>query len=36
MRSAEDLRKQVLEDKRLWNEAAAMVEDLRRQIKAIK
>jgi hypothetical protein len=36
MRSAEDLKKQVLEDKRLWNEVAVMAEDLRRQIKDIK
>ena len=36
LRSAEDLKKQVLEDKRLWAEAIAMAEALRRQIKDIK
>jgi hypothetical protein len=32
--SADELTKRVLEDENLWEEAAAMADDLRRQTKA--
>jgi hypothetical protein len=35
MRSADKLKKQVLEDNKLWEVAAAMADDLRRQIEAL-
>jgi hypothetical protein len=33
MQSADEFTKRVLEDENLWEEAAAMADDLRRQIK---
>lgn len=34
VQSADELTKRVLEDNSLWEEAAAMADDLRRQMKA--
>jgi hypothetical protein len=35
VRAAEDLKQQALQDARFWEEAAAMAEEFRRQIKAL-
>ena len=34
MQSADELTKRVLEDENLWEQAAAMADDLRRRMKA--